>query len=595
MRVSHLFGHTLREAPTEAETASNRLLLRAAYIRQLAAGLYSYLPLAQRSLRKIEQILREEMDRIGGQEICMPVVHPAEIWQKSGRWYEIGAPMGRLKDRRDRDLVLAMTHEEVVADLCRTEIRSYRQLPQLVYHIQTKFRDEPRARGGLIRVREFVMKDSYSLDLDVAGLEEQYVRHYDAYHRIGARVGLPLIAVQSDPGMMGGRIAHEFMYVSPIGEDSLAICEETGYASNLEVAEFGKAPIDSGEPEPLAKVHTPGCATIEDVARFVGVERAQTAKMVFYMGSFEDTADKLVAAIVRGDMEVNQTKLRYRTKAKELRVAEAKEIRAAGAEPGFASPRGMDKAKAVVVADDLIVESANLVVGANEVDFHFTGANYGRDYDADLVGAIALAYDGAPDPIAGKPLKIVRGVEVGNIFQLGTKYSTALGATYADVNGQEHPIIMGSYGIGVGRLLACVAEEYNDEYGLALPISVAPYHVTLVSLARSGEAHDVAEALYASLLSAGVEVLYDDRAVSPGVKFADADLRGIPLRITVSHRSLRRGGVEFGVRRERNPAIVPIPDVVSRATQAIEALFVDLARRLDFVPTWPGAPAFYGS
>ena len=587
MRLSAFFGQTLRQVPTESDSASSQMLVRAGYIRQLAAGLYSYLPLAHRSLRKIEQILREEMDAIGGQEMCMPVVHPAEVWQQSGRWYQIGPEMGRLKDRRGRDLVLAMTHEEVVTDLCKTEIHSYRQLPQMVYHMQTKFRDEARARGGLIRVREFVMKDSYTLDLDADGLHRQYVAHYDAYHRIGARVGLSLVAVQSDPGMMGGKVAHEFMYVTPIGEDSLALCEETGYASNLDVAEFRKITEDNGPPAPLTRVHTPGQATIAQVAKWCGVSTRQTAKMVFYAGDFgEDKPSRLVAAVVRGDMEVNELQLRYAAQAQALRVAESEEIMAAGCIPGYASPRDIDRSRAIVVVDDLVANSSNLVVGANEKDYHFTGANYGRDFEADLVCPIALAYDGAPDPLGGHPMKIVRGVELGNIFQLGTRYSASMGATYTDEQGEEKPILMGSYGIGVGRTLACVAEEYSDEYGMDLPISVAPYHVILVSLGRAGEVKDKAEALYNNLLAAGVEVLYDDRAASPGVKFADADLRGIPLRCTVSSRSLKRGGFEFGRRRSGEWEIVPEDQAVSHIQAATENLFDALAKRLEGLPTW---------
>ncbi len=587
MRLSSFFGQTLREVPSEADTASYEMLLRAGYIRQLAAGLFSYLPAAWRSLRKIEQILREEMGIIGGQEMCMPVVHPAELWQESGRWYEIGDPMARFKDRRGRDLVLAMTHEEVVASLCKTEIRSYRQLPQMVYHIQTKFRDEPRARGGLIRVREFVMKDSYTLDLDFEGLQAQYERHYDAYYRIGARCGLKLVAVQSDPGMMGGKMAHEFMYVSPIGEDALAICEATGYASNLEIAEFRKEPDDNGPPAPLKKIHTPGASSIEALAAFLGIATRQTGKIVFFMGNFgSDNPEKLVIGVVRGDMDVNEVQLCYQAGARELRPAEAEEIAVAGAVPGYASPRDIDRSKAVIVVDDLVAATTNLVVGANEAGYHFTGANYGRDYEADVVGPIAAAYEGAPDPIGGEPMHITRGVEVGNIFQLGTRYSGSLGAMYTDESGQEHPIIMGSYGIGVGRMLACVAQEHSDEYGLDLPVSVAPWHVVLVSLARQGSTRAKAEGLYQSLLDAGVEVLYDDRDVSPGVKFADADLRGTPFRMTISERSLKRGGVEFGRRRARKVEIVPLHQAASCVREAVQEAFDDLSRSLENLPTW---------
>ena len=517
----------------------------------------------------------------------MPVVHPAEIWQESGRWYEIGDEMGRFQDRKGRELVLAMTHEEVVTTLCKSEIRSYRQLPQMVYHMQTKFRDEPRARGGLIRVREFVMKDSYTLDKDFDGLQSQYEAHYDAYHRIGARLGLNLVAVQSDPGMMGGKIAHEFMYITSIGEDSLAICEETGYASNLDVASFRKIPEPSGPPQPLTRVHTPGQATIAKVADFCGVTTRQTGKMVFYMGDFgAENPSKLIAACVRGDMEINELQLRYAVNAQALRPAETEEIAAAGCVPGYASLRDIDHTKAVTVVDDLIPESGNLVVGANEHDWHFTGANYGRDFTADIVAPIALAYDGAPDPIDGKSLRVVRGVEVGNIFQLGTRYSASMGATYTDESGVEHPIVMGSYGIGVGRALACVAEEYSDDYGMDLPISVAPYHVILVSLGRSGEVTEKAEALYSALLAAGVEVIYDDRDVSPGVKFADADLLGMPLRCTVSSRSLSRGGAEFGRRRSKDLAIIPLQDAVEQIQEEIIRCFDRLHQRLEHLPTW---------
>jgi len=587
MRLSKFFGETLREAPSESDSASSQMLARAGYVRQLAAGLYSYLPLAHRSLRKIEQILREEMDAIGGQELCMPVVHPAEIWQESGRWYEIGDEMGRFQDRKGRDLVLALTHEEVVSTLCKSEIRSYRQLPQMIYHMQTKFRDEPRARGGLIRVREFVMKDSYSLDKDMAGLQSQYEAHYNAYHRIGARLGLNLVAVESDPGMMGGKTAHEFMYISPIGEDSLAICEETGYASNLNVATFRKSPTNSDSQEPLTRIHTPKQSTIAKVANFCGVDTSQTGKIVFFMGDFgADAPPHLIAACVRGDMEINELQLRYAVKAQALRPAESDEISAIGCVPGYASLCDIDRTKALLVADDLIPQSANLVVGANEQDWHYTGANYGRDFTADIIAPIALAYDGALDPIAGKPLRVVRGIEVGNIFQLGTRYSESMGATYTDETGEELPIVMGSYGIGVGRALACVAEKYCDDYGMDLPISVAPYQVVLVSLGRSGEVHEVAENLYSELLAAGVEVLYDDRPVSPGVKFADADLRGIPLRCTISSRSLGRGGIEFGRRRSKDLAILPLEQAVKGIQDGIKECFRTLDQRLENLSTW---------
>lgn len=599
-RLSSLFGVTLREAPAEAELASHRLLLRAGYVRQLAAGIFSYLPLGWRAARKIERILREEMDRIGGQEMNMPVVHPAEPWQASGRWYEIDDTMARFQDRRGRALLLAMTHEEVVASLAATEVLSYRQLPQLVYHIQTKFRDELRSRGGLIRVREFVMKDSYSLDLDAEGLARQYEAHYEAYLRIGARVGLELVPVRSDVGMMGGKVAHEFMYVTPVGEDSLALCPECGYAANREVARFRVEPPEE-EPAPIEAVDTPGTKTIAELCELLGVEPSRTGKMVFYVGSFPaDPAEealgdgdregvrrrreRLVAGIVRGDMEANPIQIQNLVGALELRPAHEEEIAAAGMTPGYASPVGIDPEAALVVVDELVAASPNLVLGANEPDRHLRNVCVGRDFQPDVVGPIAAAFEGAPCAECGAGLELARGVEVGNIFQLGTRYSERLGARYADEEGRERPIWMGSYGIGVGRLLACVAEEHRDDRGLALPVSVAPYHVSLVSLARSGETAGAAERLYRQLLDAGVEVLYDDREdASAGVKLNDADLHGLPIRVVVGERARKAGGAELKARREEEAEVVPFERVVETVRARLDALGTALDERTEAV------------
>lgn len=587
MRISRLFGETLRETALDVDIASHQLLLRAGYIRQIAAGVFAYLPLAYRSIRKIEQILREEMDRIGGQEMSMPVVHPAELWQQTGRWQAIDETLVRFKDRRGRDMVLAMTHEEIVAFLAQSEIRSYRQLPQTVYQLQTKFRDEPRSRGGLIRTREFIMKDSYSLDRDEAGLKQQYIAHYDAYFRIFARVGLPAIAVRSDVGMMGGKVAHEFMYITPIGEDTLVLCDACGYFANREVARFQKEPFSTDTPQPVAKVHTPGTETIEALAGFLGVDKRQTAKIVFYAGDYgADTPAKLLMAVVRGDMDVNQVQVKNLSGANDIRSAQREEIMAIGAVPGFASPIGITRDNVVVIVDDLIATSPNLVAGANEAGYHLINTNYNRDYTADVVGHIAAAYEGAPCPECGQPLRLVRGVEVGNIFQLGTRYSSALGAVYNEENGEERPIIMGSYGIGVGRLLASLAEEHRDPQGLSLPISVAPYQVLLVSLVRSEQNNALAERLYGDLLAAGVEVLYDDRAVSAGIKFAEADLRGIPLRITISERSLKQGGVEFKRRTSQDAVVVPLDHAITSAQAEIQALYDELNTALASAASW---------
>ena len=517
----------------------------------------------------------------------MPVVHPAELWKQTGRWFSIDQALVRFKDRGERDLVLAMTHEEVVADLARSEIRSYRQLPQLVYQIQTKFRDEPRARGGLIRVREFIMKDSYSLDRDVAGLERTYRDHYDAYFRVGARAGLPLTAVQSDVGMMGGKVAHEFMYITPIGEDSLAICGACGYSANREVAEFRRTVHEAEPPRALEKVATPNTETIESLAAFLNIDSRATAKVVFFIASFaDDRPDRLVMAVVRGDMDVNAVQVQNLIQGNALRPAHPEEIYAVGAVPGYGSPIGINRGAATVVVDTLVVDTPNLVSGANESGYHLLNVNVPRDFQPDFVGSIASVHEGAPCTRCGHPLHMVRGVEVGNIFQLGTRYTAALNATFTDEDGTEHPIIMGSYGIGVGRLLACVAEEHRDERGLALPISVAPFEVALLSLGRSEAALADAETLYAELTRAGISVLYDDRSASAGVKFADADLRGIPLRLTISDRSLAAGGVECRPRRGGEAQIVPLSEIVTVLQGEIDKLWQELNASVQSVPTW---------
>lgn len=592
MRVSKLFGETLRETPSESDIKSHSLLLRAGYVRQLASGIFSYLPFAQRSLQKIEQILREEMNRIGGQEINMPVVQPAEIWQKTGRWETIGDALLRFEDRRETPMVLAMTHEEVVASLAHTEIHSYRQLPQTVYQLQTKFRDEPRARGGLIRVREFVMKDSYSLDLDEAGLQKQYEDHYDAYFRMMARAGIPIKAVKSDVGMMGGDMAHEFMYVTDIGEDTLVICDDCDYAANREVATFEKSPTDNGAPADLEEVHTPGQQTIADLADFLDVDEAQTAKVVFYAGTFppaedeDEPSEKLVMALVRGDMDANDIKVQNLAGATALRPAHDEEIKAVGSVPGYASPIGIDRSNVVVVADELVAASANLVTGANRADYHYINSNYERDYEADAVGDIVTAFDGATCPDCGGSLSLSRGIEVGNIFQLGTKYTKALDAYYTDEDGQRHPIVMGSYGIGVGRMLACAAEEYNDDYGLKLPISIAPFEVYMITIGGGDEVQEKAQAVYDAFQDAGVEILLDDRNESAGVKFNDADLRGIPVRLTLSSRSLGRGGVELKLRDEDDDEIVPVDEIVQRVQDDIQRLHDEINATVESAPTW---------
>jgi prolyl-tRNA synthetase len=591
MKMSQLFGQTLREAPAEADVESHKLLMRAGFIRPLGAGIFSYLHLARRSMTKIENILRQEMDLIGGQEITMPVVQPAEVWKETGRWFQIGPEMARFKDRDEHDMVLAMTHEEVLGDLVRREVQSYKHLPRLIYHIQTKFRDEPRPRAGLIRVREFTMKDSYSLDTDWDGLDQQYRAHYQAYFNIYHRCGLDVIAVKSDTGMMGGKLAHEYMYLNPIGEDTLILCDACHYSANRQVARFQKVPAAPEELKPVEKVFTLNCKSIENLANFLGVPKSKTAKAVFFMASIpegEELTEKFIFAVIRGDLELNETKLANVVGARDLRPATEDEIKAIGAVPGFASPLGLAGAaghppiSAVIVVDDSIPSSPNLVAGANEIDYHLLNTNYPRDYAADIVTDIAAADEGHACPQCGSPLKVRRGVEVGNIFKLGTRYSDSLGCTFLDKDGQQKPVIMGSYGIGVGRLLACVAEEHHDEHGLVWPVTVAPYQVHLVLLRGRNmpQAEETADRLYAALQAASIEVLYDDRDESPGVKFNDADLIGLPIRLTISERALGQGGAEMKLRSKADKAIVPLEATAGRLKSELEALEAEIAAKV---------------
>jgi prolyl-tRNA synthetase len=562
MRLSHLFFTTLRDDPADAEMVSHRLLVRAGYVRQLGAGIYSLLPLGWRVTRRVEQIIREEMERIGCQEMSMPVVHPADLWRESGRYQKIGPELVRFKDRGGRDMVLAMTHEEVVTDLLREIVSSYRQLPMLVYHFQTKFRDEPRSRGGLIRVREFVMKDSYSCDLDEAGLDNSYQLHYEAYRRIFERLGLDAIPVGADVGMMGGSLAHEFMVLNEFGEDTLVICERGDYAFNQQIAVVGKPEPPAEEPMPTEEVATPGTATIADLAAFLGIGADRTAKATFFV-----TGDgRLVTVIVRGDYEVNETKLANAVKATTLRPAQADEIRAAGMEPGYASPIGAHDT--LVVVDELAARSPNLVAGANRAGFHLRNVNVGRDFTPDLVIDVVNARAGDPCPACGDPVVLRQGIEVGNIFKLGTDFSVPLGAAYLGEDGERHPIVMGSYGIGLGRNVASIVEAHHDEKGIVWPEAVAPYaaHLVTVSGARDPRVIEEADALHQRLSDAGVEILYDDRDESPGVKFTDAELLGMPLIVTISPRSLAAGGAEVTVRASGERSVRPIAELEAQLT-----------------------------
>lgn len=565
MRMAKLFGRTVREAPADAEFPSHQLMVRAAMIRPLGAGIYSLMPLGYRVIQKVEAIIREEMNCIGGQEMLMPFVHTADIWKETERYYQVGPEMARFEDRAGRDMVLAMTHEEVVADLLRTDVNSYKQLPQIIYHLQSKWRDEPRARGGLIRVREFTMKDSYSLDVDDDGLEESYEAHARAYDRMFSRMGLDFIKVGADVGMMGGSKSEEFMAFSPMGEDTILICENGDYAANREVAVFNPFPASDAEMLPLEEVETPNASTIQGVADYLGVPLSETAKAVFFMAD-----DQFIFVVIRGDLEVNETKLRNALQVPDLVPATTEQISAIGAVAGYASPIGVEGA--TVVVDDSVANARNLVAGANKEGFHVRNSNVGRDYEADIVADISAAAAGHLCPECGNPMITRRAIEIGNIFKLGTRYTEAMGANFLDQNGKAHPIIMGSYGIGVGRAAATAVEQFHDEKGIVWPASIAPYHVSLLSIGKDADVQAACDALYADLSAAGVEVLYDDRNERPGVKFNDADLIGNPIRVSISRKTLDAGEVELRLRTESESNMVPQEGIVQHIRGMVDRM-----------------------
>lgn len=568
VRFSRLFGRTLREDPAEAELASHRLLQRAGFIKPLASGIYTQMPLGWRVSKKIMSILRREMDALGCQEMLMPVLNPAEIWQQTGRWDSVGPALVKWKDRNQRDMALAMTHEETLTDILRTELGSYKQLPILVYHIQTKVRDEPRPRGGLIRVREFLMKDAYSVHTGQADIDRFYPGMVQAYRNIYAACGLKTVEVEADSGMMGGSASHEFMVLSDSGEDTVFISSDGVYAANAERAVFDKGAPTSGETiAPLQEVYTPNCKTIAELADFLGMPQSRTVKAVFYIA--ENEAQDFIFVLIRGDLPVNEVKLANVLGGLNFRPATEEEIRAVGAIPGYASPIGLKKdlghgRRLMIVADDSAVNAPNLVGGANKPDYHLKNTNAGRDYQPDLVADIALAQHGDKCLGSEAVLQLHRGIEVGHCFKLGRRYSEPMGVTFLDEKGQSQTPVMGSYGIGVGRLMAAIVEQHHDEYGIIWPDSVAPFDVHLVSLAKSqdDEVGQQAEAIYRQLQERGVEVLFDDRKESPGVKFSDADLIGIPWRVTVSSRSLQSGGVEIKRRSEVEKEMVPLDSFV---------------------------------
>jgi prolyl-tRNA synthetase len=550
--MSRLFGGTLREAPAEAEHASHALLLRAGLVQQVASGIYAYLPLGWRALRKVEQIVREEMDGIGGQEVLMPALSPADLWEESGRIEKYGPSLFSLLDRRERRLVLGPTHEEVVVDLFRRNVQSYKELPQLLYQVQTKFRDEVRPRMGLVRGREFGMMDLYSFHADQEDLDQVYEHVFAAYQRVFERCGAPATPVLADSGAIGGKDSQEFMLITDIGEDELLVCPACGYAANSERAEARPRDLPEEDALPLEDVHTPGQRTIRDLARFLGLPEERTLKAVFYTAGGIPT---FVA--IRGDLEVNEVKLANALGAVDLRPMTEDEVAAGRLVAGSASPVGLKSLR--VVADHSAVASRNLVGGANRPDYHLRNVNYGRDWQADVIADIALARAGDACSQCGAPLQLRRGIEMGHIFKLGTVYSEKMGATFLDADGHEQPAIMGCYGIGTSRLLQCVIEANHDERGIVWPRAVAPFDIHLVGLGLDRtEVAVKAEALYASLQSRGVEALFDDRPeASAGVKFNDADLLGLPVRVTISPRSLEKDAVEVKRRSSAEIDLVP--------------------------------------
>lgn len=553
MRFSRYLLPTLKEDPKDAELASHRLMLRAGLIRPLSAGIYTYLPLGWRVLRKIERIIREEMDKIGGQELHLPIAHPAELWERSGRLAGFGPQLIHFRDRSSREFVLGPTHEEVITDLARREIRSYRQLPLMLYQIQTKFRDEPRPRGGLIRAREFTMKDGYSFHENMADLDEYYPQVYQAYLNIFHRCGLRPLAIEADPGLMGGTGSHEFMLPSDSGEDTFVQCSRCDYAANLAAAKAEPEVHDREEELPLEEVATPGCYTIEALADYLNIPQWRTAKAVFYRAR-----DELIFAVIRGDLEVNEAKLARVLGTAELQPAGEEEIAAVGAVPGYASPIGLENEQLKVIVDDSIPKARNLVAGANREGYHLRNVNFPRDFQADETADIALVREGDRCPRCGGRLEIKRGIELGHIFKLGTKYSEALGATFLDREGQERPLAMGCYGIGTGRLMAAVIEQHHDERGIIWPLSIAPFQLIILVLNTDDPAqHELGERLYAKL-QGEFEVLYDDREESAGVKFNDADLIGIPLQVIIGGRGMEENRIEIKRRGDGRGREVPL-------------------------------------
>jgi prolyl-tRNA synthetase len=607
--MSQLFGKTLRQDPAEAETPSHRLLLRAGMATQVAAGVWAYLPLGWAVMKRIEGVIREEMDAAGGQEMLMPSMLPIEVYEASGRDKTMGDILFRFEDNRGRQFALGPTHEELFAEVFKRNVQSYRDMPLLVYQIASKFRDEPRPRGGLIRLRQFIMKDLYSFDSDWEGLDISYQKMYDAYKRIFDRCGVPTVAVLADSGAMGGKDTHQFTYLTEYGEDTALICPGCGYAADSEVAAMRKEPAHSEEEmKALEEVDTPGMRTIAELASFLAVPETRTAKAVFYEARLAPEAgskksevrepDRVAVFVaIRGDMEVNEVKLKNALGAIELAPMDESAVAKAGFVAGSAGAVGVSGRRTAdrpavetsrrdvstgggvvkVVADELVTRERNLVAGANVADKHLLNTNYGRDWEADVVADIALAGEGSPCANCGTAMDARRGIEMGQVFKLGDGYGEKLGAYFLDAEGKQRPPIMGSYGIGVERLLAAVIEANHDEKGIVWPRELAPFDVHIVAIqpkagadaADKAAVGETAERLYEELKAAGLEVLYDDREETPGVKFNDADLVGTPLRVTVSPRNMEKGGVEVKGRTEAEARVVGLDGIAEALVEEV--------------------------
>ncbi len=569
MKFSSLLSSTLREVPAEAEIPSHRLMLRAGMMRKVAGGIYTYLPLGYRVLRKIMEIVRDEMDQAGAQELMLPIMQPAELWHESGRWNDYGDEMFRIQDRHGRSFCLGPTHEEIITDLVKNEVRSYRQLPLNLYQIQNKYRDEIRPRFGVMRSREFIMKDAYSFDRDQTGLNETYQRMFDAYERLFARCGLRTRAVLADPGAIGGNDTHEFMVIAESGEAEIVYCESCDYAANVEKAETRPpqlANVDTGGVPSVKDVATPGVRTIGELTAFLDASPDRMIKTLVYEADGEP-----VIALVRGDRELNEIKLSRALGCTLLEAASAEVVEGVtGAPVGFAGPVGLKGVR--ILADHEVPAIVGGITGANKADTHLVNVVYGRDFSCDEVLDLRTAVAGDPCPECGGHLQTARGIEVGQVFKLGTKYSESLGALYLDESGAERPCVMGCYGVGVTRTMAAVIEQNHDDDGIVWPVAIAPYHVDIIVIdTKSSEQMEVAHDLYESLWGAGVEAILDDRAERPGVKFKDADLIGFPIRVVVGPKSLAEGKVEVRIRATRSDDQIPLDHAVEHVCAQLES------------------------